>query len=178
MKDKSRYVSKASYDNSVISLSALRYSLQTRRRVKTLETILITVALVLACLFIFPRKSWDKQLRKFDDNSAAGVLCQGLENEARARQTFVDISFEEATQDDILTGCEEDWVAFGRLPYVETGMSLGRTTFDAVVSWVNGSNPTFADIRKEYAITSKLNRPETTWLHDSRARHREWSQVQ
>lgn len=153
-------------------------SLQYRKNRRLLERFLLVLVILL--IFFNPYTKYTRKFSNSAEKRSQHVLsgCAGLEADANQRREFIDISFEEATQDDKLVGWEEDWVAFGKLPYIEAGTNLGRTKFDSVISWVNGSEANFAEIRKVHAKASHLNRPDNTWLHDSLSRHREWSQIQ
>lgn len=154
-------------------------SLVIRRRLRSFQKCVAGLAiLVLSCLFIRGRSRTLFPIQKRINNEAVFDLCDAHANRVNRLPEFDEISFEQATEDDVLTGWEEDWVAFGQLPHVEGGTSLGRTTVDAVLSWVNGSDPHFAKVRKQYATASSLNSPGSSWLEHSLARHREWSQIQ
>ena len=106
------------------------------------------------------------------------IRCEEMNSVSALLPEFVDIPFEDAVRDDHLVGWEDDWVAFGSLPYMEQGTTLSRDRFDVVSTWVNGTSEEFQRIRHQYALQSPLNLPGSMWAESSKARHREWSQIQ
>ena len=88
----------------------------------------------------------------------------------------VYISFEEATEDDVLTGWEAEWVSHGTYNTTTWGL-LKEPRIDFVYTWVNGSDTSFRATKRPYELNSTLHDKEGTWIgRHGENRYRDWNE--
>ncbi|KAI1338183.1 hypothetical protein F5Y15DRAFT_407801 [Xylariaceae sp. FL0016] len=93
------------------------------------------------------------------------------------RPDVVRIPFEEAVQDITLDGWEDAWFSTGQFDVGKNGL-LAEPRIDFVYNWVNGSDPSFNDIRKPFELDSPLNDKAGKWIsRHSINRYRDWDEL-
>ncbi|KAK6080881.1 hypothetical protein SCUP234_04979 [Seiridium cupressi] len=89
----------------------------------------------------------------------------------------IRISFEEAVQDIVLDGWEDDWFSSATFDASKEG-PLAEPKIDFVYNWVNGSEETFKEIKRNFELQSPLNDPAGKWMaQHSINRYRDWDEL-
>ncbi|KAF2729814.1 hypothetical protein EJ04DRAFT_446479 [Polyplosphaeria fusca] len=100
--------------------------------------------------------------------------CEAVKDKADILPDMIHVPFEEAVQDVILEGWEDDWVAKA----LYTGPRLEEPKIDFVYNWVNGSQKEFTKTMRPYEVNSTLNDEQGEWLEShSSNRYREWDEL-
>ncbi|KAI0481079.1 hypothetical protein GGR56DRAFT_672122 [Xylariaceae sp. FL0804] len=87
------------------------------------------------------------------------------------------IPFEEAVRDIALEGWEDEWFSTGVHDAEKHGM-LAEPKIDFVYNWVNGSDPSFNEVRRPYELDSPLNDKDGRWLAQHGVnRYRDWDEL-